>query len=128
MRVGEAQFGRAACKKKVYIDLANMLDSERVERFMKIQEMRSAFPPPSKKVNEQASELYLVLPSSAGLADPLPGGCELDEARWSVVSFDKREAGGLTYDQAVEIMVELDSFDVNGLCIVTDPAAQRIGH
>ncbi|HVF48163.1 MAG TPA: hypothetical protein VNA17_11400 [Pyrinomonadaceae bacterium] len=93
---------------------------------MKIQEMRSAFPPPNKKVSEQTSELYLVLPSSAGPAERVPTASELDEGCWSVVSFDKREAGGLKYDEAIEVMVELDSFDVNGLCIVTDSAAERV--
>jgi hypothetical protein len=105
-----------------------MLDSERDQRFMKIQEMRSAFPPAGKKVGDGATELYLVLPSSGGTADRPPLASELDEGRWSVVSFDKREAGGLKYDEAIEVMVELDSFDVNGLCIVTDSAAERIGN
>jgi hypothetical protein len=95
---------------------------------MKIQEIRSAFPPPNKKVSEQSSELYLVLPSSGGVADRSPIVSELDDGCWSVVSFDKREAGGLNYDEAIEVMVELDSFDVNGLCIVTDSAAERIGN
>jgi hypothetical protein len=51
---------------------------------------------------------------------------ELDESRWSVVSFDKPEAGGLTYSKAVEFMSKLDSNRVAGLCIVTDEAAERL--
>lgn len=51
---------------------------------------------------------------------------ELDEPRWSVVSFDKHEAGGLTYSEAMKLMADLDSDGVSGLCIVTDRAAARI--
>ncbi len=51
---------------------------------------------------------------------------ELDERRWSVVSFDKREAASLTYAQASAFMAELDLRKVAGLCIVTDDAAERI--
>lgn len=51
---------------------------------------------------------------------------ELEEPRWSVVSFDQCEAGGLTYDQAVKLMSELDAHQVTGLCIVTDDAARRM--
>lgn len=49
----------------------------------------------------------------------------LDEPAWSVVSFDKLEAGGMTYRQAEELMAALDAQDVPGLCIVTDEAAAR---
>ena len=52
--------------------------------------------------------------------------CELDEPRWSVVSFDRREGGGLTYSKAVELLNELDCRKVAGLCIVTDQAAERM--
>lgn len=51
---------------------------------------------------------------------------ELFSKRWSVVSFDKREASGLTYAEAMERMVELDQRRITGLCIVTDEAAARI--
>ena len=51
---------------------------------------------------------------------------ELDEPRWSVVSFDRREAFGLTYRQAVTRLNELDSQRTAGLCIVSDEAAARI--
>ena len=51
--------------------------------------------------------------------------CELDEPLWSVVSFDKREAGGLTYRQAAALMTELNAHGINGLCIITDHAAKR---
>lgn len=59
-------------------------------------------------------------------ADDVPAvGSRLDEPCWSVVSFDKLEAGGLTYAQAEELMATLDTESVAGLCIVTDEAAAR---
>lgn len=51
---------------------------------------------------------------------------ELGEACWSVVSFDKCEAAGLTYPQAEAKMAELLANNVYGLCIVTDEAARRV--
>lgn len=51
---------------------------------------------------------------------------ELSEARWSVISFDKCEASGLTYQQAIETMAELGARRTAGLAIVTDEAADRI--
>lgn len=51
---------------------------------------------------------------------------ELNEARWSVVSFDKREAGGLTYAQAEQKLDELLGQKVYGLCIITDEAAEKV--
>lgn len=46
--------------------------------------------------------------------------------RWSVVSFERCEASGLTYADAVRRMAELDNQRIAGLCIVTDEAAARI--
>jgi hypothetical protein len=51
---------------------------------------------------------------------------ELDNPIWSVISFDRCEAYGLTHSQAVEKMIELECQNVSGLCIVTDKAAGRI--
>jgi hypothetical protein len=51
---------------------------------------------------------------------------ELNEPRWSVVSFDKREATGLTYTQAEAKMDELLGQRVYGLCIVTDSAGEKV--
>lgn len=61
-----------------------------------------------------------------GVGRPLESVCELDEPRWSVVSFDHTEAGGLNYAQATALMKELDSRGFAGLCIVTNEAAPRI--
>lgn len=51
---------------------------------------------------------------------------ELREAMWSVVSFDKCEASGLTYTEAEQKLSELEAQKVSGLCIVTDETAARI--
>ncbi len=51
---------------------------------------------------------------------------ELSLPRWSLVSFERREAGGLTYSQAAKLMLELDAHNIAGLCIVTDEAASRL--
>lgn len=52
---------------------------------------------------------------------------ELDEPLWSVISFERCEAAGLTYADAVKRLTELEERHVNGLCIVTDDTATRIG-
>ena len=51
---------------------------------------------------------------------------ELDLPQWSVVSFDKCEAAGLSYASAAKLMAEKEAAGVYGLCIVTDEAARRI--
>jgi hypothetical protein len=51
---------------------------------------------------------------------------ELEEPRWSVVSFDGLAAAGLTYAQAVRAMAELDAEKIAGLCIVTNEAAANL--
>ncbi len=51
---------------------------------------------------------------------------ELREMRWSVISFEKTEAGNLTYAQAEQKLAELETQKVSGLCIVTNDAAARI--
>jgi hypothetical protein len=51
---------------------------------------------------------------------------ELTEARWSVVSFDKCEARGLTYPQAQAKLDELLARGVYGLCVVTDEVGNKV--
>jgi hypothetical protein len=51
---------------------------------------------------------------------------ELEQPLWSVISFARREADGLTYTEAETKMAELDSSGVSGLCIVTTDAAGRV--
>lgn len=102
---------------------------------MKIQEMRSGILHlPRKAEIEPRPEAFE--PTIPPQAEPAPAPaeptttasqmCELDEPRWSVVSFDEIEAGGLTYRQAAALQSALELNDVNGLCIVTDEAARRI--
>lgn len=52
---------------------------------------------------------------------------ELDFPQWSVVSFDIREASGLTYAEAAQLRDEKEAAGVYGLCIVTDEAASKVG-
>ena len=82
-------------------------------------------------VTEEKAENYIethaahkVAPAE-GVSAAGPAG-ELNEARWSVVSFDKCEAAGLTYALAVQKMDELLTASVYGLCIVTDEAARKV--
>ena len=51
---------------------------------------------------------------------------ELDEHVWSVISFERVEGSSLDYANAAELLSELDSHGVAGLCIVSDHAAARI--
>lgn len=51
---------------------------------------------------------------------------ELREPFWSVISFEKAEASGLTYAEAEQKLAELEAQKVSGLCIVTDEVAARI--
>jgi hypothetical protein len=101
---------------------------------MKIQEMRSGLAhlpkrSPADSPGEDFSDLISRKdPSPAqrphGLT--LATGSELEEPHWSVISFSKREASGLTYKQASQRIAELDAAGIAGLCIVTDAAAEHV--
>ena len=101
---------------------------------MRIQEMKSGFLHLKKKVENEGQENYFktpdarnaVIEQSQETGLPAASDCELDEPLWSVVSFDKMEAGGLTYAKAAGLINELDARGVTGLCIVTDEAAARM--
>ena len=56
----------------------------------------------------------------------LPAEAELDQLRWAVISYDRCEAGNLTYEAASRLLSELESEGVSGLCIVTDQTAARL--
>ena len=58
--------------------------------------------------------------------EPEMATSELDMPRWSVVSFDKCEGSGLTYDAAAKMMEEKEAAGVYGLCIIADEAAERM--
>jgi hypothetical protein len=51
---------------------------------------------------------------------------ELNDACWSVISFDRVEAHALSYDDAVEFLQKLEQNGISGLCIVTDEAAENV--
>ncbi len=91
---------------------------------MRIQDMRSGIVHLTKRMDREGQENY---PASAASVAEAEVSSELDEPRWSVVSFDKREAGGLTYRQAAELLGVHDKYGTHGLCIITDDAAKRYG-
>jgi hypothetical protein len=92
---------------------------------MKIQDMRSGIVHLTKRMEREGQENYSAAAAQSVAEPEVPS--ELDEPRWSVVSFDKREAGGLTYRQAANLMAVLEEHGTHGLCIITDAAAKRYG-
>lgn len=98
---------------------------------MKIQEMRSGVRhferKPEPKFINNVFEIRSLGEPIFDDAFPEAIESELDKPMWSVVSFDQRQAGGLTYKQAVKLLSELDAYDIPGLCIITDEAADRLG-
>ena len=78
-----------------------------------------------EKIEAQSDEQNVLPPEEENVStENFPN--ELREAIWSVVSFDKCEAGNLTYPEAEQKIKELEAQNVSGLCIVTDEAAARI--
>ncbi len=55
-----------------------------------------------------------------------PVRSDLDLPQWSLVSFDRCEASGLTYRAAIDLMAEKEAAGVYGLCIITNEAAGRV--
>lgn len=100
---------------------------------MRIQEMRSGLEHLRKRTEpapeENFADFRLSLEPDLSWPDPvIESKSELDEPRWSLVSFDQIEAGGLTFRQASELMMLLDSHGIAGLCVVTDEAGARMQH
>ncbi|MBK8305416.1 MAG: hypothetical protein WBC19_13500 [Pyrinomonadaceae bacterium] len=96
---------------------------------MRIQEMRSGITHLKKKMEIERPINYfekLALVNNMTEAEKVAAVCELDEAIWSVVSFERCEAHSLTYEQAAALLSELDARGVSGLCIITDDAALRV--
>lgn len=98
---------------------------------MRIQEMRSGLEHLRKRTEPEPEENFadFRLSLEPDLSWPEPAAVshsELDEPRWSLVSFDQIEAGGLTFRQASELMSLLESHGISGLCVVTDEAAARM--
>lgn len=50
---------------------------------------------------------------------------ELNEPRWSVITYESVAVSGLTYAEAEEWIEKLNAQNISGLCIVTDEAARR---
>lgn len=101
---------------------------------MRIQEMKSGLAHLKKSGAEENQNVFYGVAAAQALSQTPEGErqpnaerCELDEPRWSVVSFGGREASGLTHAEATDLMRELESRAVPGLCIVTDESAARIG-
>ncbi|HYP49328.1 MAG TPA: hypothetical protein VEQ34_00195, partial [Pyrinomonadaceae bacterium] len=59
------------------------------------------------------------------IEEPLPFPSELDQPRWSVVTFNECAASSLSYAEATRLVVQLQD-EVPGLCIVTDEAARKM--
>ncbi len=51
---------------------------------------------------------------------------ELAEQMWAVISERGREASGLTYKEAAQLIGRLKDEKVSGLCVVTTAAAERL--
>lgn len=104
---------------------------------MRIQEMRSGLPHLRKKLSPDtqdnffaeriAKEAFIEALSDFITSDePEVIACDIDQATWSVVSFARVEACGLTYAQAAKLIDDLEANDVAGLCLITDSAASKI--
>jgi hypothetical protein len=98
---------------------------------MKIQEMRSGSRHFERRSEPRSkNNVFEIRSLSEPIFDdafPAAVESELERPMWSVVSFDQRQAGGLTYKQASSLLSELDAYDIPGLCIITDEAADRLG-
>ena len=110
---------------------------------MRIQDMRSGISHLSKRMESERRQNAFGTAAAPGLApeprvEPVPElpdlppalmqvASDLEAPVWSVVSFDKQEAGGLTYRQAAALVAELDGCGIHGLCVITDDAAKRYG-
>lgn len=57
--------------------------------------------------------------------EPLPFPSELDQPRWSVITFNECAASGLSYAEASRLVEQMHD-EVPGLCIVTDDAARKM--
>ena len=99
---------------------------------MKIQEMRPGLLHLNRRLAaEKREDLFEFFSSSDEPEEAVDSAAplilsELDQPRWSVVSFERREASGLAYRQAAALLQDLDSRGVTGLCIITDDAADRV--
>lgn len=80
----------------------------------------------SYRLDKDISDMAKTTKKKSGNGDGSMRAGELSVGMWSVVSFDKVEASGLTYVQASEMLAELQASKTPGLCIITDSAAKRL--
>jgi hypothetical protein len=119
-------------KKRIYRCKSNMVILALEVLAMKIQEMRPGLLHLNRRLAaEKREDLFEFFSSSDEPEEAVDSAAplilsELDQPRWSVVSFERREASGLAYRQAAALLQDLDSRGVTGLCIITDDAADRV--
>lgn len=75
--------------------------------------------------DEAAAQNTEVAPAVETVSDE-DSSSELNESRWSVISFEKCEASSLTYDEAARKLKKLSKAGLSGLCIVADEVSERI--
>jgi hypothetical protein len=85
---------------------------------IKVKEKKEANKKPDKAASRKEDAANVAVP------DNLPN--ELNEPRWSVVTFERSVANNLTYDKAAQELEKLHAKKIAGLCIITDEAAERI--
>lgn len=78
-----------------------------------------------QKSDEATAQNKKIAPAAKAFSDE-DFSSELNEPRWSVVSFEKPEAKNLTYNEAARKLKKLAARKISGLCIITDEAAARI--
>lgn len=79
-----------------------------------------------KEANKKPGKAAARKENASSVASSESSFNELNEPRWSVVTFERCAASGLTYDEATRELEKLLDKKISGLCIVTDEAAQRI--
>ncbi len=87
-----------------------------------------------KKKNEDGSEVQETVTSgnsaevelSENVDSSREFSSELNDSRWSIVTFEGVALRGLPYAEALKKIKSLDKQKVSGLCIVTDEAAARV--
>lgn len=76
------------------------------------------------EISDEAENAPEVAPANEDSSENLSS--ELNESRWSVITFESCAVSGLTYNEASHWMKMLAEQGLSGLCIVTDEAANRI--
>lgn len=80
----------------------------------------------AEKSDETATAQDTEIAPAVDVASDEDFSSELNQPRWSVVSFEKVKLQSLTYAEASQKLKEYADEGISGLCIVTDEAAARI--